>query len=639
MNFVPNRLNTLVEYLEENYYNALCGSISNFIYHNQHNLEIKTHDLDYNYAKLDELHVKRAYPEKTDSGKINFTIQAQIDLILKYGEKRDFNEETAYLWLTIHASATMSQAFQDFKILSVTEYEQNKFSRDTSLSKGFIPYISNDDLESYAEKFLSKFYPLALTKPTKLPVDDIMTRMGLHKEYAPLEDNVFGRIFFNKAKAKVYQNNNIVEKDLEEGTVLINRNCFFMMNYGNEDNTKIHECVHWWLHKDFFEYLKIIDCSRKYISCELEQEYSDNGQFTNELNWMEWQACSIAPKIMIPRNTGITKFKECLDEAGMNDESSIFGKNVRFDTAVDLFSNFFGVTKISAKIRLIELGFTHAIGVYNFIDGKVQDAFYFKDDFLKPGQTFLVDPKNAAIESLMNPALKKRLQNGELLYINNVFVINDEKYVKFFNNGKPYLTAYALEHMDECCMVFETDIRKDKKITYFNLCYLCSSINISNSIELRYSSQNKAELDNESLVKLRKKSLEEEEFFKTLPANAGLTIKAHLKRKEMTHQQLADRSHISKRNIDYYISEYDESNPDIYDIVAICIGLNLSPNYSRDLLKKFGFDIDSRHDNNYNSLRFIIESCHQCTIDSCNDILKQLGCNKILPGNSKKVKK
>lgn len=430
-----------------------------------------------------------------------------------------------------------------------------------------------------------------------------------------------------------------MERRIPEGTILINRNCFFMRNYGNENNTKIHECVHWWLHRDFFNLLKIINPNGSYISCEVDAELKNDCSFSDELSWMEWQACSLAPKIMIPKEMGITKFKECLDKVGMCNEDDLFPKHVRFDMAVDLFAEFFGVTKISAKIRLIEFGFYQAIGVYNFVNRKVQDAFYFKEGFLKPGQTFIVDPQNAAIESLLNSDLRERVLNEEVLYINNVFVLNNEKYFGTYQNGKHFLTSYALDHMDECCLVFDSNIVSKKDPSYFNLCYLCNTLNISSSIEMKYSRQSKAELDENQIQLLRKKHEEEESFFRSLPSHPGRTIKAHLERKGMTYQQLADRSKIGKRMCDYYMSDYDVTNPDIFDVVALCIGMNLCANFSRDLLRKFGFDIDGKHDINYDSLRFIIENCHQHTIDSCNVILISLGCKKKIPSDSQSEKK
>lgn len=334
---------------------------------------------------------------------------------------------------------------------------------------------------------------------------------------------------------------------------------------------------------------------------------------------------------------GIKKFNECLEKVGMF-KDGIFPNNVKFDNAVNLFAEFFNVTKISAKIRLLELGFVHALGVYNFCDGRVMDSFYFKDGELQPGQTYFIDSVGAAIEQLRNKTFRERVLNEEIIYVNHTFVLNNEKYIGTYKNGKKYLTQYALNHMDECCIIFDTNVNMASKPTYFSLCYLCRTIDISNTLEKKYSRNNKVELDAQSIDALKNKHAEEEKIFRELPSHPGRTIKYHLERKNMTHQQLADRSKISKRTCDYYMSDYDVSNPDIFDVVAICIGMNLSANFSRDLLKKFGFDIDGKHDINYDSLRFIIENCHQYTIDSCNDVLKELGCKRKIPSGSQPKK-
>ena len=44
---------------------------------------------------------------------------------------------------------------------------------------------------------------------------------------------------------------------MEEGTILVDPNVFFMYTYGTYRSTVVHECVHWSLHRRFFELEKL----------------------------------------------------------------------------------------------------------------------------------------------------------------------------------------------------------------------------------------------------------------------------------------------------------------------------------------------------------------------------------------------
>ena len=163
---MSKQFKSLKEYLEEHQYDALFKRVSNYIYINQKNLDIKNYDSDdYSYARLDEIHISTVSAEKFDDESIKLIIQIQSDIILKFGKDRDYDEDTVYKWVTVYATTSLKNEFKDFKITDVCEYESKTFSKWKSLSRGFIPCIYNDDLDTYAEKFLKEYCPEALVSP------------------------------------------------------------------------------------------------------------------------------------------------------------------------------------------------------------------------------------------------------------------------------------------------------------------------------------------------------------------------------------------------------------------------------------------------------------------------------------------
>ena len=132
----------------------------------------------------------------------------------------------------------------------------------------------------------------ALETPMPLPIKEVLEAMCLTVHHAPLPDGVFGRTYFNNATVDIYdRDRNVVSTDIEEGTILVDPDVFFMRNIGSVNNTIIHECVHWDKHYKFFELQKLINPELTSISCAVVEEYKKGaGGLSEELAWMEWQA-------------------------------------------------------------------------------------------------------------------------------------------------------------------------------------------------------------------------------------------------------------------------------------------------------------------------------------------------------------
>lgn len=246
------------------------------------------------------------------------------------------------------------------------------------MTKFLIPYIYVKDLDRHAENFLKRYCPEVLEKPMALPVKKIIDAMDLTVYPAPLPDEVFGKTYFNNATVEIYKDydeSEIITKKITAGTILVNPKVFFMRNIGSVNNTIIHECVHWDKHHNFFELQKILNPEINAISCAVVEDYkkrSDN--YEDALSWMEWQANSLAPRILIPARTGREKLKSILADL----HRTMPGMRNAFimEMAITEFANFFKVSIMAAKIRALDLGFEQAAGVYNYIDGKKYPPFF-----------------------------------------------------------------------------------------------------------------------------------------------------------------------------------------------------------------------------------------------------------------------
>ncbi|GHV42209.1 hypothetical protein FACS1894187_24320 [Synergistales bacterium] len=141
--------------------------------------------------------------------------------------------------------------------------------------------------------------------------------------------------------------------------MIIDPDTFYQRNLGCLNNTIAHECVHWERHRCYHFVLGILDGATT-IACRCPVEGQDelkHRDWTDE-QWMEWQANAIAPRILLPREPFIAKA----------DELSKSAKRLRFlnnrelvDWIVKELASFFRVSKISAGIRIKEVGWHFAV--------------------------------------------------------------------------------------------------------------------------------------------------------------------------------------------------------------------------------------------------------------------------------------
>lgn len=179
---------------------------------------------------------------------------------------------------------------------------------------------------------------------------------------------------------------------------------------------------------------------------------------------MEWQANALAPRIQMPLNQTkikaseyIRKYLKLMPGAKLIDI---------MEAVIDEIAIFFMVSRLAAKIRMIDAGYEEARGTFNYVDGKYVKPYTFKKGSLERNQTFSISEKDALIQSFINPSLKEKLNTGNYIFVDSHFCINHPKYIQYDLWGQPALTDYARYNLDECALAF--DIVFDRHISNFN---------------------------------------------------------------------------------------------------------------------------------------------------------------------------
>ncbi len=642
---MSKKYDTFAAYLEDVYYNQIFSKIKSYLFNNKGRLDLSTSVVpDPSYVELSDFQIMSINYHESDTDRIECKIAIRAEVEISGRGRRDYESDSTECWLSIPFSATLKNGLKHVNIGYASEYSRELFRAEDALTKYLVPYIYAKDLDKHAEKFLERYCPRALKEPMPLPIKEIVEQMGLTVYHAPLPGGIFGRTYFNDTNVKVYGNKactEIVEKSISSGTVLVNPDVFFMRNIGSVNNTVIHECVHWDKHYKFFELQKLLNPDIQAISCAVVEEYKKKpNQLEDELSWMEWQANALTPKILIPAKTGKSKLSEILNRL----RSSFHGhlrNGYIMELAISEFADFFKVSTTAAKIRAVELGFEQAAGVFNFVDGKNYPPFSFQKGSLKKGQTFIIDRNNIIIESLFNQNLVDDFKAGRFIHAGGLFVINDPKYVSIIEDTEPALTEYALEHVDECCLVFDRTTRVSSHYddSFYRLCFLCRDADSKSFVEAKF---NPREGKNEDVQKrarematIAAEAKRISDILAEIPSSFCGTLDYHIKRRKYTNEKLEERTGISSRMLQDYRNKKD-AKPTLQSVLALCIGLNLHPSFSYDLIAKAGYNIMTASEE-FLVYRYLIDNHHMENIFMWNEKLRDAGIPQQLPKNGNKM--
>ncbi len=631
------KYNNFKEYMEDVYYDEIFNRIKGLVFAHKDSFESDT-VYSVSYAEPDNIHVSGVTFKEQDDGFLEIRVSVDADIAVKGKTRYGYEEIADNGSYNIFFSAKLENGLQQVSITNVEEYNPAKFEKDRSLSQDLVPYLYEDAVEKNAEDFLKRHYPKALLQPMALPVFEVVQSMGMSVYYAPLGDTVFGKTYFGTEKVTVYTDYTLkatVEIMAQPGTMLINPNVYFMRNVGTANNTIIHECVHWDRHRKAFELQRLLTGDCNHISCEIVETYEGIPDDAPAIKWMEWQANQLAPRILMPAKMTEKVYSNALRDIHTSKPFTRFAEVM--EEAVGYTAQFFGVSALAAKLRLMDLGYDVVQGTYVYSDGRYLPPFYFAKGTLEKDQTYVIDEQNALIQIFMNEELRTLYFEGRLIYANCMVCINSPKYITRSETGLPILTEYALEHVHECCYVFKRKINASDTYSdsFYRRCFLCRNVNSENYIEAKYDPEHK---DNQSKSQ-RKNEIDKitesvEDIVRRLateiPSGFSGTLSYHMNRKNITNEELSARTNISTVSI----SEYRNTlSPKISleRAVALCNGLKLEKHYSHDLMKKAGFDL-SIPNITYYMIGWVIDEHPDDTLQQWQDKFNDAKVNVKLPG-------
>jgi len=463
---------------------------------------------------------------------------------------------------------------------------------ENSLSDALVPYIPKDKLEEVATAFLEDNYPEALQiqrsgqPPVYVDPAILANRLGLTISTHRIKEDasVFGQIFFVDSDTEMFDVRTCATKrvHVDAKTIVVDPEMYLLRNLGSVNNTIVHECVHWVMHRKVFELEKLYNNKASSINCEVVGG-AKSEMAKKATEYMERQANQLTPRIQMPAGPFRAKAKEYIAK---------FMRETRAPHSIDVMEMVitalmmdFGVSKQATKIRLVELGFEEAIGTFTYIDGRYVKAHSFKKGAIKINQTFSIGAQDAAIERFKNPVLRSLTENGDYLYIDSHFVFNTPLYVNYNTNGKMELTDYARSHMDECCLVFDMNIKSNVGEEYYTACFLNREpSDITFELTFHNGYQNAPQ---ERQVAMRKKvQAEELEIRKKMTDDPEQCMELLLEWRGMNYTDLGLEIDRDPKTISRTVK--GTTKPTVETAALICFGLHLPPTISFKLIEVLG---------------------------------------------------
>ena len=477
------------DYIADNFYDVIVSAIEEYA-------EDHIDDLDLQLNKIStvgEIGIADVDVKFVDVGdlpgtRIEFDIAVEAEIYIHEADYHYDESENRSQWFMLKCRGDLDCGLKDFEILEVGVYDRrNKHQKP--MSNALVPIIYKKDLERVATEFLQKYYPEALLKPMYVDPHLLAKRMGLSVKIKSItkDFSVFGQLFFRDCETEIYDEDNdriVVEKVMGK-TIFVDPKAYFLRNLGAVNNTIVHECVHWDKHKKSFALEQLYNSEASRIRCQVVGGIKDSKR--SAADWMEWQANSLAPRIQMPLNQFKNKAFEYIGQ--YQKELNVTDLIDVMEPVIEKLSQFFGVSRMAAKIRMVDAGYEDAIGTFNYVDGQYVCPHTFRKGAISKNQTFTISVDDAIYQCLVNPSLYKNMKEGKYLFVESHLCLNDSKYIGKYEDGQTHLTDYARYHMDECCVVFDLILKSvnDYGEHYYTECVLFRDVDSGLIFEAQFS--------------------------------------------------------------------------------------------------------------------------------------------------------
>lgn len=554
--------------------------------------------------------------QPTDRTVVDVILQSRLEGQYKNGETRyesaDFRLRYIFDLRVCHQGCIgplvwVYKDWEDDPALSGFAFDTNDY---------LLPILYNSDYETVAHAILDDFFPEAKREiggdASVVSSEELARRMGLRVLDVRFADKtVMGQLYYNYGEVHLLDDSGkTYAQMIRPGTILVNQdNC---TTAATRNSTIAHECCHMYLDRWFF--LLQMMTGRKYTPYSSRRRENRRYHHKNDaLDWMELQCEKLPAYLLLERNDVIDYVEARLKQCNWKKTP----ENIR--AIVDGLAERYEVSYQMAKYRMIELGYCEAGGIRNYVNDMVIPDHGCT--WLWPANTtFTISAKDAALLAASDSEFERVICSGRYRYVEGHFCLNTAKYILRDYYGKPHLTVYARCHMEECCLGFtvggryrrteyavskvarnKTEPVTDKYRAAYRL--------VAEPGSSEYEKENQAMVD-DGLLWL--------EFYKNIPDDFAEMIKAIMKRKGITQENLSFELGVDRKALLNYLNQ---DRPSVAHVVGICVALKVPYFISMEILGAAGIKLRST-EQDFLYRQFLLNA-ENLTVSRCEDILKQ----------------
>lgn len=553
--------------------------------------------------------------QPTDRTVVDVILQSRLEGQYKDGETRyesaDFRLRYIFDLRVCHQCCIgplvwVYKDWEDDPALSGFTFDTNDY---------LLPILYNSDYETVAHAILDDFFPEAKREiggdASVVSSEELARRMGLRVLNVRFADKtVMGQLYYNYGEVHLLDDSGkTYAQMIRPGTILVNQdNC---TTAATRNSTIAHECCHMYLDRWFF--LLQMMTGRKYTPYSSRRRENRRYHHKNDaLDWMELQCEKLPAYLLLERNDVIDYVEARLKQCNWKKTP----ENIR--AIVDGLAERYEVSYQMAKYRMIELGYCEAGGIRNYVNDMVIPDHGCT--WLWPANTtFTISAKDAALLAASDSEFERVICSGRYRYVEGHFCLNTDKYILRDYYGKPHLTVYARCHMEECCLGFTVGGR------YRRTEYAVSKVarNKTEPVTDKYRAayrlvaepgSSEYEKENQAMVD----GLLWLEFYKNIPDDFAEMIKAIMKRKGITQENLSFELGVDRKALLNYLNQ---DRPSVAHVVGICVALKVPYFISMEILGAAGIKLRST-EQDFLYRQFLLNA-ENLTVSRCEDILKQ----------------
>ena len=540
-------------------------------------------------------------------GCIEADLTIEMEFYFRYGGHGRFKQITqkyyTTLWMDMDDSPNVE--FGDF---SLRRHLKN--DSGVKLDEYLVPVYKWDDIEEESENIIFHTISEGLSDAKWLQPGLLAERLGLNIVYLPLykRPRTASILFFGPGEVLTAADS---EEKLEPIPVKVNGNTIVLNTRkpGQERDAIFHECFHYVEHRLFFQLQQLHNTDISYLAKWKPVELKKDER--SPIEWIEWQAHIGSQCLQMPKRLLRKRISDELSDMQKLDRHMGF----KLQAAGRKLAKEFNVYNYQLRNRMIHVGFPAAKGALNFVEDDYITPFAFELGECHGSQTFVISPKEVADEYVRNEAFRKLIDTGRYIYADGHVCLNESQYV-VRQGDKLRLTEWANSHVDQCCLRFVRNYIRDKHTHY--VFGQLNSDEEYNGRSLALSLQSSAE---DAL----KQAQEMSQVLLNLPGSFSGTLIAHMKRVGITRERLAEEAMMSGTMIKRMRTS--ERDLTLDQVIAVCIGLHIPPEYSFDLIEKAGFRL--RNTPEHLIYKSILQTMYMEKLMNIQKLLAKCGCGEL----------